>query len=149
MLCSATHNPVNCEIRAVTRFLHAKIMSAAKTHRELYPVYGQNIVMIQRWADEQMFTVESDVVSRPSVVNDDLVQSVDKSICEGRRFTVLEVLCEYPETSRTALCEIITGRLFYHQFCARRCMSSQAADLTQAHKNLFPDMTSASIPAVT
>jgi hypothetical protein len=31
---------------------------------------------VQRWAGEQMFTMKSKVVSRPSVVSDDLVQSV-------------------------------------------------------------------------
>jgi hypothetical protein len=35
MMCPAIGNPANCVIRAVIRFLHAKIMSAAEIHREL------------------------------------------------------------------------------------------------------------------
>jgi hypothetical protein len=35
MMCPATDNPASCEIRALIRFLYAKNMSAAETHREL------------------------------------------------------------------------------------------------------------------
>jgi hypothetical protein len=31
----------------------------------------------------------------PSVVRDDLVQSVDQKICERRRFTISELSCEF------------------------------------------------------
>jgi hypothetical protein len=66
-----------------------------------------------------MFTMKSEVVGRPSVVSDDLVQSVDQKICERRRFTISEPLCEFPQISRTLLCEIITVRLGYGKFCTR------------------------------
>jgi hypothetical protein len=39
-MCPAIDNPVNCEIRAVISFLHAKNMSDAEIHRELCAVYG-------------------------------------------------------------------------------------------------------------
>jgi hypothetical protein len=45
MMCPAIENPASCEIRAVVRFLHAKIMSAAKIHLELYAVYGQKVMV--------------------------------------------------------------------------------------------------------
>jgi hypothetical protein len=44
---------------------------------------------------------------RPSVVSDDLVQSVDQKICERRRFTILEVTCEFPQISLTVLYLVI------------------------------------------
>jgi hypothetical protein len=44
MLCPAIDTPASCEIRAVIRFLHAKNKSAAEIHRELYVVYGQNVM---------------------------------------------------------------------------------------------------------
>jgi hypothetical protein len=53
---------------------------------------------------------------RPSVVSDDLVQSVDQKILERRRFTILELSCEFPHISRTVLYEIITDRLVYRMF---------------------------------
>jgi hypothetical protein len=64
--------------------------------------------------------MKSEVVDRPSVVTDDLVQSVDQNICEGRRFTISELSCEFPQISCPALYEIITVRLGYHKFCARQ-----------------------------
>jgi hypothetical protein len=36
MMCPAIDNPTSCEIRAVIPFLHAKDMSAAEIHLELY-----------------------------------------------------------------------------------------------------------------
>jgi hypothetical protein len=56
---------------------------------------------------------------RPSVVSDDLVQSVEQKICERRRFTISELPCEFPHISHTVLYENIADRLGYHKFYAR------------------------------
>jgi hypothetical protein len=37
---------------------------------------------VQRWVGEQTLTMKSEVVDRPPVVSDDLVQSLDQNICE-------------------------------------------------------------------
>jgi hypothetical protein len=60
--------------------------------------------------------MKSEVLGRPSVVSDDLVQNVDQNIREIRRLTISELLCEFPQPSRT---DIITVRLAYHKFCTR------------------------------
>jgi hypothetical protein len=74
---------------------------------------------------------DEDQSGQPSVVSDDLVQSVDKKICEKQHFTISELLCEFPQISCTVLCEIITVRLGYnHKFCAREIPKM----LTAAHK---------------
>jgi hypothetical protein len=52
---------------------------------------------------------------RPSVVSDDLVQSVDQKICGRRRFTISELSSEFPQILHTILYEIITVRLGYHK----------------------------------
>jgi hypothetical protein len=54
---------------------------------------------------------------RPSVVSDDLVQSVDPKIFE-RRYTISELKREFPQTSCTVLYKIITVRLGYRKFCS-------------------------------
>jgi hypothetical protein len=66
-----------------------------------------------------MFTMKSEAVGRPSVVSDDLVQSVDQKICDRQRFTISELSCEFPQISCTYLYEIITVRTDYHKFCTR------------------------------
>jgi hypothetical protein len=43
-MCPAIDNPDSCEIRNVISFLHAKKKSAAEIHRELSPVFGQNLI---------------------------------------------------------------------------------------------------------
>jgi hypothetical protein len=97
MMCPAIDNPGSCEIRAVIRFLRTKNVSAAETRRELCAVYGQN-VMSEGCSkmDEQMFTKNGEVIGRPSVVSDDLVQIVDQKICARRRFTISELSCNFP-----------------------------------------------------
>jgi hypothetical protein len=59
------------------------------------------------------------VVGWPSVVSDDLVQSVDQKINERQRFTISELSCKFPQISHTVLYKITTVRLGYHKFCIR------------------------------
>jgi hypothetical protein len=54
----------------------------------------------------------------PSVVSDDLLQSVGRKICERWRFTISELTREFPQISHTVY-EIITVRLGCHKFWAR------------------------------
>jgi hypothetical protein len=58
---------------------------------------------------EQMFTMKSKVVSWPSIVSDELVQSVDRKIYEIWCITISGLSCEFPQISYTVLYEIITG----------------------------------------
>jgi hypothetical protein len=53
--------------------------------------------------DEQMFTMKSEVVGRPSVMSNDLVQSDEQRISERRLFTISEVSYEIQQISRTVL----------------------------------------------
>jgi hypothetical protein len=125
-MCPVIDRPASCEIRVVIHFLHAKNMSAAEIHHELHTVYGQNVMSegtlktVCRMLKEGQTDVHDEERSGlPSVVSDDLVQSVDQKICERRWFTISELSCEFPQISRTFLYEIITIRLGYHKFCAR------------------------------
>jgi hypothetical protein len=67
---------------------------------------------------------------RPTVVSDDLVQSVDQKICEIWHFTILDLLCEFSQMSHTILYKIISVRLGYHKFCSKFVLKM----LTGAHK---------------
>jgi hypothetical protein len=42
-------NPAKCEIRAVIRFSHAKVETAAEIHRQLVSVYSEDVTNRQRW----------------------------------------------------------------------------------------------------
>jgi hypothetical protein len=44
MTCPAIDNPASCDIRAVVLFLDARNTSALEIHRELYAIYGQNVM---------------------------------------------------------------------------------------------------------
>jgi hypothetical protein len=68
---------------------------------------------------EQMFMMKSEVANRPSVVRNDLVQSVDQKISERWHFTISEFSCEFLQMSHTLLYEIITVTIGYHKFCIR------------------------------
>jgi transposase len=110
MMCLAIDNPVSCEIRAIIRFLHAKNVSVAEIYRELRTVYDQNKMSegtVRQWCrmfkDGRTNVDDKERSGRPSAVCDDLVQSVDKKICERRRFTISELSYEFPQISSTVL----------------------------------------------
>jgi hypothetical protein len=51
-MCPAIDNPASCEICTVIHLLHAKNMSAAEIHCELFMVYGQNVMnegTVRQW----------------------------------------------------------------------------------------------------
>jgi transposase len=98
MLCPAIDYSGICEIRAATRVLHAKNMSAVEIHRELCALYNQNTMSegnIRQWCnvfkDGQTNVHDEERSVRPSVVSDDRVQTVDENICEKRRFAISEL----------------------------------------------------------
>jgi hypothetical protein len=114
-------------------------------------VYGQNVMRegtVRQWCrmfkDGRTNVYNEDWSGWPSVVSDELVQSVEQKICERQRFTISELLCEFPHTSRTVLYEIITDRSWW-KVSKRGWAQCRQTSLTQAYKNLFPDSTRASI----
>jgi hypothetical protein len=77
MMCPATDNPAGYEIRALFRFFHAKIMSAADIHREYRAVYGQNIMSegtVRQWCrvfkDERKNFLDEERNGRPAICSD-------------------------------------------------------------------------------
>jgi transposase len=103
MMRPAIDNPARCEIRAVIRYILAK-KGVAEIDRELIAaVYGQNVMSegtVRQWCrmfkDRRTNVHNEERCGRPSVVSDDLVQIVDRNICERRRFTISELSCEFP-----------------------------------------------------
>jgi hypothetical protein len=59
---------------------------------------------------EQMFTKNSEVVSLPSVVSNELVQSIEQKF-ERQHFTISEMSCEFPQISHTILDEVVRASL--------------------------------------
>jgi hypothetical protein len=77
--------PASCEIRALVRFLHAKIMHAAEIRRELCAVYDQNVTSegtLKQWCimfkDGRKNVYDEERSDWPSVVSNNLVQIVDQ-----------------------------------------------------------------------
>jgi transposase len=67
-------------------------------------VYGQIVMSegtVRQWCrmlkDGRTNVHDEERSGRPSVVNDDLVQSVDQKICERWCFTISELSCEFPQ----------------------------------------------------
>jgi transposase len=109
-MCPAIDNPASCEIRAVISFLHAKNMSATEILPQLCAVHGYNVMSegtVRQWCrmfkDGEKNVHDEERSGQPSVMSDGLVQSVDQKIYERRRFTILELPCEFPQISCTVL----------------------------------------------
>jgi hypothetical protein len=115
-MCPAINNPASCEIHTVTSFCHTKNISTAEIYHELCVVYGQNAMSegtVRQWCrmfkDVQKKVHDGERSGQPSVVSvDDLVQSVHQKICESQRFTISELLCEFPQISCTVPYKIIS-----------------------------------------
>jgi len=84
-------NPAACEMRPVIRLLNAKNMTPTEIHRQLYDVYGEHAMsssMVRRWV--RLFNEGREIVhddprsGLPSVVNEDLVLTVEEKIRENR-----------------------------------------------------------------
>jgi transposase len=86
-------------------------MNAAEIRRKLCMAdYGQNVVSedtVRQWCrmfkDGRTNVHDEEQSGWPSVVSDDLVQSVDQKFCERRHFTISEPSCEFPQILRTVL----------------------------------------------
>lgn len=53
------------------------------------------------------------------MINDDLVEKINKKVKENRRFAITELSECFPQISPTVLYEIVGQKLGYHKFCAR------------------------------
>jgi hypothetical protein len=89
-------------------------MSTWEIHFELGAVCIQNALSketVRQWCrvfrGGRINIHDEEQNGQPSVVSDDLVQGVDRKICERRRFTISEISYEFPQISRTDLYEII------------------------------------------
>jgi bifunctional pyridoxal-dependent enzyme with beta-cystathionase and maltose regulon repressor activities len=78
--------------------------------------------------------MKNEMFGWPSVVSDELVQSVDQKNCERWHFTISELSFEFAQVSRTVLYEIITARLGYHNFL---CKMQNVHRCTQNPENGF------------
>jgi hypothetical protein len=85
---------------------------------------------------EQIFTMKCGVVGWPSIVSNDLVQSVEEKNCERWCFIISELSCESPQISCSVLCEIVTVRLRISQLLHNRD-SENAHGRTQNADNGF------------
>jgi hypothetical protein len=101
-------------------------MSATETNHEICAVYGQNVMSegnVRQWCtmfkDGNTNVHNEEQMGQPSIVNNNLVQSVNQKICERRHFTISELSCQCPQISHTLLYEIIIVILGYHKFHAR------------------------------
>lgn len=136
-MAARIESPADCEVRSVIRFLSAKGLKAIDIHREICAVYGQNIMsdgMVRKWIrafkDGRTNVHDEERSGRPSVISEDLVQKVDQTVRESRRFTITSLSDGFPQVSRSVLYEIVTKRLDYRKVCSRWVPKM----LTEVHK---------------
>jgi hypothetical protein len=89
---------------------------------------------VRQWCrmfkDGQTNVHDEERSGRPYVLSGNVLQSVVQEMCKRRHFTISELSCEFPQISGTLLYKIITVKLGYRKFCARRIPKM----LTGAHK---------------
>jgi len=97
-------------------FLNARNVLPSEIYHHICQVYGDNVMsdgMVRKWV--QMFNegrenVHSEARSgHPSLVNDDLVDKVNKRVRDDRRFTISDLSLHFPQISRTLLYDIVSS----------------------------------------
>ena len=98
----------DCEIRSVIPFLNARNVLPSQIHRQIFHVYGDNVMsdgMVRKWVrmfNEGRENVHDEARSgRPSLVNDDLLRKVNERVRDDRRFTLSDLSLHFPQISRT------------------------------------------------
>jgi transposase len=101
-------------------------MRPADIDRQICEVYGEHAMsdsMVRRWVrhfSEGRENVHDDPRSgRPSVVNEDLVRTVEEKIQENRRFTISSLSLNFPQISLSLLHEIVSDKLRFRKLCSR------------------------------
>ena len=88
--------------------MNARNIKPADIHRQLCEVYGEDAIshgMVRRWVrkfNEGCISVlDEQHTSRLSLINDDLLHTVDETICEDRRFTISSLSLNFPQLSQS------------------------------------------------
>lgn len=125
MMCPVTGNPTICKIHCYLLFLCQKL-ECYRNPPWICPVYRQNATSEEtiRYGAEclkmaRRTNVQDEQTGLQSLVSDSLVQS-----------EISEVRCEFPQISRTILCNTITVTLGCHKFFTKWIPKM----LTGAHK---------------
>uniref|UniRef100_A0A1B6H756 THAP-type domain-containing protein n=1 Tax=Homalodisca liturata TaxID=320908 RepID=A0A1B6H756_9HEMI len=133
--------PRSCELRSVIRFLLARHNKPIEIHRQLCEVYGNGVMsegVVRKWC-VQFKNGRTNVhderrSGRPSLVSDELVAKIQKTIRENRHFTITELSEHFPHISRSLVHEILVNKLGYHKFSARSSEEEEESEL-----NIPPD----------
>jgi len=106
----------DCEIQSVIRFLKARNVLPSEIHHQICQVCGDNAMsdgMVRKWV--RIFNKGRENVhdeerrGRPSLVNNDLVRKVNERERDDRRFTISDLSLNFPQISRTLLCDIVSS----------------------------------------
>jgi len=97
----------DCEIRYVIHFLNAKNVLPSEIHHQICQVYDDNAMsdgMVRKWVrmfNEGRENLQDEARSgRPSLVNDDLVRTVNERVRDDRRFPICDLSLHFTQISR-------------------------------------------------
>jgi len=88
----------------------------SEIHHQICQVYGDNAMsggMVRKWF--RMFNEGREIMhvearsGRPSLVNDDLVRTVNEGVHDNRCFTISDLSLHFPQISSTLLYDIVSS----------------------------------------
>jgi len=88
----------------------------SEIHHQICQEHGNDEMsdgMVRKWVrmfNEGLENVHDEARSgRPSLVNDDLVRTVNERVRDDRRFTISDLSLHFPQISRTLLYDIVSS----------------------------------------
>ncbi|GFU56844.1 uncharacterized protein TNCV_88051 [Trichonephila clavipes] len=101
-------------------------MSAEDIHHQITEVYGTEAISdikvrngLRSLKGGRRNVPDEERSDRPSVITDGLVQPVETKIRENSRFTINNLLLEFPDVSRSVVYKIETEDLNFKKLCSR------------------------------
>ncbi|XKL61874.1 hypothetical protein PGB90_001707 [Kerria lacca] len=138
-MCALAEPASKCEQRPVVRFPLLEKQTPAATAKRLKEIYGDkalSCVHIWKWCkqfQEGRTNLHNENRSGcPSIITEELVNSVQEHILNGHRLTISDLYNLYPDLSIGTMFDIVRSCLQYRKICARWVPK----ELSSAHMEL-------------
>ncbi|XKL67149.1 hypothetical protein PGB90_010569 [Kerria lacca] len=126
-MCALVEPASKCKQRVVLRFLLLEKQTPAAIAKRLKAIYGDKALFrvhvwkwCKRFQEGKTNLHDENRSGRPSIITEELVNSVQEHILNDRRLTISDLCNLYPDLSTSTMFDIVGGCLKYRKICAPR-----------------------------
>ncbi|XKL61430.1 hypothetical protein PGB90_008487 [Kerria lacca] len=139
-MCALAEPASKCEQRAVVHFLLLEKQTPASIAKRLKAIYGDKAlsrVHVWKWCkrfqEGRTNLHDEDRSGRPSIITDQLVNSIQEYILNDHRLTISDLCNFYSDLSTGTMFDIVHGCLGYRKICARWVPKELSSSNARSH----------------